>query len=69
VSRNIAASCDLGWSPSWAQWPNGNTGGYVCNKEIYMTTSGTWSSRTQAAVTGMALGTTSKPVVLTARGC
>lgn len=22
--------CPEGWGPSWAQWPNGGTGGYVC---------------------------------------
>lgn len=22
------------WSPSWAQWPNDGTGGYVCNRSI-----------------------------------
>jgi len=25
------------WTPSWAQWPNGDTGGWVCNRQI------TWS--------------------------
>jgi hypothetical protein len=69
TGRNVAASCELGWSPSWAQWPNGNTGGYVCNKEIYMTGSGSWSSRTHAAAADDSLGMASKPVLLTARGC
>jgi len=22
------------WTPSWAQWPNGGTGGWVCNRNI-----------------------------------
>lgn len=25
---------DSGWTPSYAQWPNGNTGGWVCNRMI-----------------------------------
>ena len=27
--------CMAGYSPSWAQWPNGGRGGYVCNAAIY----------------------------------
>ena len=26
-----------GWTPSWAKWPSGGTGGWVCNRQI------TWS--------------------------
>lgn len=33
------------WSPSWAQWPNGGVGGYVCTRQPYYTTSGAWSVR------------------------
>ena len=69
AGRNAGASCDAGWSPSWAQWPNGNTGGFVCNKEIYMTTTGTWSSRSRAAATLVPLRITPTPVVLSPRGC
>lgn len=29
------ASCDVDWYPSWAQWPNGNTGGFVCSRKQY----------------------------------
>lgn len=29
------ASCPDGWQPSWAQWPNDETGGFVCNNESY----------------------------------
>jgi len=27
------AVCKDGWYPSWAQWPNDGTGGWVCNRE------------------------------------
>lgn len=27
--------CPGGWNPSWAQWPNGGTGGPVCNQPSY----------------------------------
>lgn len=27
--------CPANYQPSWAQWPNGSTGGWVCNREIY----------------------------------
>jgi hypothetical protein len=67
AGRNAGASCDAGWSPSWAQWPNSNTGGFVCNKEIYMTTTGTWSSRSQAATTFAPWRITPKPVVISPR--
>lgn len=30
-----AAACGEGYTPSWSQWPNGGTGGWVCNKTIY----------------------------------
>jgi YVTN family beta-propeller protein len=33
----------LGWSESWAEWPNGGTGGYVCVRQPYYTTAGTWA--------------------------
>lgn len=28
------AACAEGWSPSWAQWPNGNTGGWTCDRTV-----------------------------------
>ena len=28
------ASCPTGYTNSWAQWPNGNQGGWVCNREL-----------------------------------
>ena len=27
-------AADYDWTPSYAQWPNGNTGGWVCNRMI-----------------------------------
>jgi ubiquitin-large subunit ribosomal protein L40e len=27
-------ACAPGWGPSWAQWPNGGTGGWTCDREI-----------------------------------
>jgi len=29
-----AASCPTGWGQSWAQWPHGNTGGWVCVRTL-----------------------------------
>ncbi len=28
-------ACPSGYSPSWAQWPNGHLGGWVCNRELH----------------------------------
>lgn len=36
---------EVGWGQSWAQWPNGGTGGFVCTRQPYYTTSGTWAVR------------------------
>lgn len=33
----------LAWGASWAQWPNGGTGGFVCSRQPYYTSRGTWS--------------------------
>lgn len=27
-------TCIAGWDPSWAQWPNNGTGGFVCQRSI-----------------------------------
>lgn len=27
--------CPTGWQPSWAQWPNNGSGGFVCNHQSY----------------------------------
>lgn len=40
------ATCPATYSPSWAQWPNGGTGGWVCVREyFYSPTLGDWSYR------------------------
>jgi hypothetical protein len=31
------------WGMSWAQWPNGGTGGFVCSRQPYYTSADTWS--------------------------
>lgn len=33
------------WGASWAQWPNGGTGGYVCTRQPVYTSGGTWAVR------------------------
>lgn len=36
--------CVDSWHPSWAQWPNGGTGGFVCNRSlVYDRVTGTWA--------------------------
>ena len=35
TARRADAACDAGWRPSWMQWPNGGTGGYVCIRDVY----------------------------------
>lgn len=44
-ARGASVECLKGWNPSWAQWPGNGAGGYVCNREIYMTPIGSWSAR------------------------
>ena len=35
VGRESAiATCPFGWNPSWHEWPNGHTGGFVCLRVI-----------------------------------
>ena len=36
---------DDAWGASWAQWPNGGTGGFVCTRQPYFTTANTWAVR------------------------
>ena len=31
---NQDEECAAGWSPSWDFWPNGGTGGWVCNRTV-----------------------------------
>ncbi len=39
---NANDTCEAGWSSSWAQWPNGGSGGFVCNRVVaYDSASGT----------------------------
>jgi YVTN family beta-propeller protein len=38
------APCESGWSPSWAEWPNGGTGGFTCEQTL------TWSHAAQQFV-------------------
>jgi hypothetical protein len=40
--RSIGGSCPKSWSPSWAWWPNGGRGGFVCDEELY------WNAATQS---------------------
>lgn len=39
----LAAVVDHAWGMSWAQWPNGGTGGFVCTRQPYYTSSDTWN--------------------------
>jgi hypothetical protein len=51
------AACAEGWNPSWAQWPNGGTGGWVCNREQYWDSStAAWAYRDLSAGKGVQLG-------------
>ena len=43
--QGIASQQFASWGASWAQWPNGGAGGYVCARQPYFTGSGTWSVR------------------------
>jgi len=31
------------WGESWAQWPNAGTGGFVCTRQPFFTTNGSWA--------------------------
>jgi hypothetical protein len=45
-ARRSAETCETGWSPSWAEWPNGGTGGFVCVRTYsYNRASGVWDVR------------------------
>ena len=35
IGRKAGEACPVGWGNSWAQWPNNNTGGFVCVREYY----------------------------------
>ena len=34
TARPESGQCAEGWNQSWAQWPNGNTGGFVCSRNV-----------------------------------
>jgi YVTN family beta-propeller protein len=44
VGRVADEACETDWNPSWAEWPNGGTGGFVCT-QVW-----TWSHRQQSYV-------------------
>ena len=41
----LVGSQSLGWGKSWQQWPNNGTGGFVCVRQPFYTSLGTWSAR------------------------
>lgn len=38
-ARDIDEVCASTWGPSWAQWPNDRTGGWVCTRTLFYNTS------------------------------
>lgn len=38
-ARDIDEVCASTWGPSWAQWPNNHTGGWVCTRTLFYNTS------------------------------
>ena len=40
VGRLEKDACPAGWHPSWAQWPNDHTGGFVCEQVLRWTPAG-----------------------------
>jgi hypothetical protein len=45
-ARRSAETCETGWSPSWAQWPHNNTGGFTCERSyIYNRAADVWDVR------------------------
>lgn len=37
MGRSEVEACPAGWNPSWAQWPNEGTGGFVCTRTLRWT--------------------------------
>lgn len=37
IARSEGQSCDAGWHPSWAEWPNDHSGGFVCTGTLRWT--------------------------------
>ena len=47
AEMNIGGVASGGWGQSWAQWMNGGTGGFVCNRTLYYNVQyGRWEVRT-----------------------
>ena len=45
-ARDPGQACLTNWQPSWAEWPNGGTGGFVCVQTlVYDIPTGTWIVR------------------------
>lgn len=45
-ARAVDVPCPEGWGSSWAQWPHGGQGGFVCHQETYWDPAiGGWSTR------------------------
>jgi hypothetical protein len=41
----LSSLAHMNWGPSWAQWPNDGTGGFVCTRQPYYTNLGAWNVR------------------------
>ncbi len=41
----LADKVDMNWGSSWAEWPNSGTGGFVCTRQPFYTSTGTWAVR------------------------
>lgn len=47
AEMNIGGVASGGWGQSWAQWMNGGTGGFICNRTLFYNTAyGRWEVRT-----------------------
>lgn len=45
-ARASGDTCETGWSPSWAEWPHGGTGGFVCVRSlVYNYSTGKFDAR------------------------
>ena len=45
-ARAVEQTCLTGWNPSWAQWPSGGAGGFVCDRTLlYNSSTGVWDVR------------------------
>jgi hypothetical protein len=49
VGRGAGVPCPFGWNPSWAEWPNNNTGGFVCVRtQVWDNSAGDWTYKRPA---------------------